>query len=121
MLQKVGKWRVGKNFHELPSEKNQNSFEGVKIRRFVFYVIVLNHLKNSVMTLILGKIFNWGCFLVKKSHFRDPIDIQSFFHVHHQICLVKTLHLSTHMTIFVARIFLIEKTVKKLVETQKFC
>ena len=39
--------------------------------------------------------------------------------MHHWICLVKTLRLSTHMTIFLIIIFLIKK-VAKLVETQKF-
>ena len=39
--------------------------------------------------------------------------------MHHWICLVKTLRLSTHMTIFWIIIFLIKK-VAKLVETQKF-
>ena len=58
-------------------------------------------------------------FLMKKSHFGDPIDLQKNSHMQNWIYLIKTLHLNTHMVIFVLINFLTEK-VAKLIETQNF-
>ena len=67
-------------------------------------------------------MLNWGVFanFCRKITFLGPINPEIISVIHLQICLVKTLCLSTHMTIFWIIIFLIKK-VAKLVETQKLC
>ena len=107
----------------LKQKKFQFFLNGAKKVKKNLKFSMLNFLRSSFLRLDWTRnnflVVSWP-FSAKKTPLGDPIDLQKNSHAHHWIRLIKTLHLSTHMTIFEVIIFLIKK-VAKLIETQKFC
>ena len=74
-----------------------------EVKKSFFYLMMWNCLKNLFVAFNLSKNAQLRVFwliFIEKSHFGDPIDLLIIFLVYHWIYLVKTLRLSTHMTIF---------------------
>ena len=78
-------------------------FNDVKLpNKLIYHIQLVKKAPLGVFWPIFVEIFDFG----------DPIDPSVIFVIHHWICLVKTLLLSTYKTIFWATIFKTKKVAK---------